>query len=186
MAPAGDTRTDAALLAALARGDVGAFDVLYARAAPMLSRVALRVSGQESDAADAVQEAFLHLFDVAPRLRLRGRVATYLYPVTVRLARRARERAGRFASDQDALGAALETLAARRQAAPGTNARDAALEDALRGLPEGPREALLLRAVDGLSVTEVADALGVPEGTVKSRVHAARQALRDALGRSEG
>lgn len=177
----GGREADQALLDALVRGEEGAFDALYAAAGPFVHRVALRTSGQASDAADVTQEAFLHLFEAAPRLRLTGRLTSYLYPVTVRLARRARERAGRFASDEDALRAAVESLSA---AAPGSGdlEAEAALEASLRGLPPEQRETVLLRTVDELSVPETAAAMDVPEGTVKSRLHAGLTALRRALG----
>lgn len=175
-------RADQALLEALVAGRAGAFEALYGHAAPFVHRVALRVCGQASDAADVTQEVFLHLFDVAPRLRLTGRLTSYLYPVTVRLARRARERAGRFQGDEDALRGALAELAAPRAGGPGVEA-EAALEEALRTLTPEQRETLLLRTVDELSVVEAAAALGIPEGTVKSRLHGALGALRRALGR---
>lgn len=174
-----DAPSDDELLRRLARGDIGAFDELYARSADVVYRVALRVTGSEADAADVTQMAFEHVFERARKLRLSGRLTTFLYPVTVRLARRARERARRHVSDGEAFQAAIEGLAAGAEAAGGDPSADrAALAARLGRLPVGQREALLLRVVDGLSVQQTAEALGIPEGTVRSRVHGALRALR--------
>lgn len=176
--------SDQDLLDALAAGDPAAFDELYARSGQFVYRVALRACGSASDAADAAQEAFVHVFERAGRLRLTGRLTTYLYPVVTRLARRAREKAGRFQSDEDAFEGALAGLAAGRGLgdAPGHAARLAALESAVLSLPAPQREALVLRHLEGLSVAEAAAALRVPEGTVRSRTHGAIRTLQDTAG----
>ena len=172
---------DQALLDALAAGNVSAFDQLYRRAGSFVYRVALRVSGRESDAADVAQEAFLHVLEKAGTLQLTGQLTTYLYPVVTRLARRAREKAGRFQSDGDALEGALAGLAAARvrDASLGEAERLADLEGALLTLPALQREAVVLRHLEGLTVTETAMALGIPEGTVRSRVHGGIHNLRE-------
>lgn len=179
--PAGPASDDQPLVDALAAGAPEAFDAVYDLAGAFVYRVALRVSGQAADAADVTQETFLHLFEAAPRLRLTCRLTSYLYPVATRLAQRARERSGRITSDEDALRAALAALAAPVAAGPGVEA-EASLEEALRALPPEQRETVLLRTSDGLSVKDTADALDVPEGTVKSRLHAGLEALRKQLG----
>lgn len=168
--------SDQDLLDALSGGDLGAFDELYRRASPFVYRVALRVCGHEGDAADVAQDAFVHVFEKVGTLRLSGRLTTYLYPVTSRLARRAREKAGRHRSDADALEAAVAGLAAPELDVSEDSCED--LAKRLAGLPEPQREAVLLRFADGLDVRDAAAALGVPEGTVRSRVHNALKALR--------
>lgn len=180
-----DPRNDQALLEALGAGEAAALDQLYVRHGAVVYRMALRAAGHADDAADATQAAFLHVLERAPRLRLTGRLSTYLYPVVTRLARRARERAGRCASDEAALRAAVESLAASPAEPEAREDRPdarAALADRLVGLPDAQREALLLRYADGLSVREAADALGCPEGTVRSRVHHGLRALRGSEG----
>ena len=171
-----DALSDQALLDAVGAGETRAFEVLYERHGTVVYRIALRAAGQAQDAADATQEAFVHVLERAGELRLTGRLSTYLYPVVVRLARRARERAGRATAGSDALAEALEGLAAG-DTAPQADAR-AALAPALARLPEAQREALLLRHADGFTVQEAAAALDCPEGTVRSRVHLALEALR--------
>lgn len=175
---------DQALLDALAAGQTSAFDQLYARAGTFVYRVALRVSGHESDAADVAQEAFVHVLEKAGSLRLTGKLTTYLYPVVIRLARRAREKAGRFHSDEEAFQGALAGLAAARHSSGsmGQATRLADLESALLALPTPQREAVVLRHLEGLTVAETAFAMDLPEGTVRSRVHGAIQTLRETAG----
>lgn len=172
-----DARSDQELLDAACRGDARAFDVLYARHGAAIYRMALRAAGQAQDAADATQEAFLHVLDRAGTLRLTGRLTTYLHPVVTRLARRARERAGRSTSDADAFSEALAELASGDDVSG-----DDELAPLIARLPDAQREALLLRHVDGFTVAEAAEVLGCPEGTVRSRVHHALEALREILG----
>ncbi|HEX2838778.1 MAG TPA: sigma-70 family RNA polymerase sigma factor [Phycisphaerales bacterium] len=161
--------SDADLLAAYIRGDVRAFDTLYHRHKDFAARVARRMARDESEAMDVFQEAFAKLVEHAPRLRLTAKVSTWLYPV-IRNAiaeRRRRERTLRLApSDDPAAAAPVPTS---------TNAAD--LSARLARLPDDQREVVLLRIVEELSVQEVALALDIPEGTVKSRLHHALKAL---------
>jgi len=162
-------RSDADLLAAYVRGDVRAFDALYHRHKDFAVRVSRRMARDESEAMDVFQEAFAKLVEHAPRLRLTARVSTWLYPV-IRNAiaeRRRRERTLRLAPSDDAA-----------VAAPVPTSTDVAdLSVRLARLPDDQREVVLLRIVEELSVQEVALALDIPEGTVKSRLHHALKAL---------
>ncbi|MEM8714128.1 MAG: sigma-70 family RNA polymerase sigma factor, partial [Planctomycetota bacterium] len=159
---------------ALCQGDADALTELYDRHGPVVYRMALRTAGQAQDAADATQEAFLHLLDVACSLRLSGKLSSYLYPVVTRLARRARERAGRHTSDAEAFKAAAH-LAEEGRARSSTREE---LAEALGSVSDTQREILLLRFADGLTVSEAAVSLNIPEATVRSRTHAAVAALR--------
>ena len=161
---------DEGLVARANAGDEEAFAILYRRHREWVLALATRFTGEGNLAQDVVQEAFLWLLGKFPGLELRGRLTTLLYPVVKHLALRARERAGRY-------GRALEDApeATVEGEAQGTRA---ALEAALRILPEPQREVLLMRYADDLSPAEIALALGIPEGTAKSRLHAAVAALR--------
>ena len=165
-------RTDQELIDAAAGGDADAFETLYYRYRDWAVRLAWRFTANEQDALDVAQQAFMYLLRKLPRLRLTARLTTYLYPVVKHRAldlvrkRRRRETAN---ADLDALPADPPP--------PGPGAHED-LMTVLGGLPEGQREVLLMRYVDDMTLAEVADALGIPLGTVKSRIHNALRALR--------
>ena len=162
-----DRRTDAELMAALRDADTSAFDTLYRRHRDWVVRMAMRITGDEADALDVLQEAFLYLLRKAPDLEARARFSTLLFPIVrhVALARR-RNRIGSVAAPEPTVE-------------PADTARHEELVAVLAGLPVEQRETVLLRFVDGLSVAEVAMRLGVPVGTVKWRLHEALERLRE-------
>lgn len=165
-----DLRSDQDLVALSNRGDEAAFEALYRRHRDWVVRLAFRFTGNDADALDVLQETFAYVLSKLPSLRLTARMTTFLYPVVKNLsiaARRKRERS---------LGGG--PLGSEPSGRVEVDSRQD-LESVLAGLPEGHREALLLRFVDGLSQEEVAEALGIPVGTVKSRVHNAIEALRN-------
>lgn len=166
-----DDRSDADLLAAYVRGDVRAFDTLYHRHKDFAARVARRMARDESEAMDVLQEAFAKLVEHAPRLRLTAKVSTWLYPV-IRNAiaeRRRKERTLRLAPTDDPMA---------HTPAPAAAPDTSDLARRLAALPDDQREVVMLRVVEELSVQEVALALDIPEGTVKSRLHHALHFLR--------
>lgn len=164
-------RTDHELLAAFRRGDAAAFEVLYHRHRAFVLRVAQRFTGADvTDALDVMQDAFLYLIRKAPELELRHPLPTFLYPVVKHLAADRRRRRARGPTSLDD--------ADEPAVLPG-------LPDDVRGLLTGlgplQREILGLRFADQLSLAEIATALGIPLGTVKSRLHHALQHLREKL-----
>ena len=168
--------TDQDLVAAANRGDESAMEALYERYASWVMSRAAQVCGSRDDAADVLQETFAYVFGKFPGFELRAQLKTYLYPI-VRSAAvtrgRKRQREGR----------ALTALAHESAAAPDPPAeaddRRNALAAAVETLPAGQRDVLLLRFADGLELQEIAEAVGIPLGTVKSRLHHALQALRE-------
>ena len=164
-------------VAAACAGDVSAFERLYRRHRDWVHRLAYRWTSSESDADDVVQEAFAYVLGKMPGLVLTGRLRTLLYPAVRHLARAAREKRGRFTSDDAALEAALTREGPEAAGSPG--ATRAELARVLGVLSEPQREVLLMRTVDGLSIEEVAVALDIPVGTVKSRLHHALGTLRE-------
>jgi RNA polymerase sigma-70 factor (ECF subfamily) len=170
--PADDPRSDSDLVKALNRGDASAFDALYFRYRDWVVRLAHRFTGHADDALDVMQETFSYLFGKFPGFVLTARMTTFLYPVVKNLSIAARKKRGRHTSDQPLLD----------PVAPVTKGEDRAREElsaALASLPDGQREVLLMRFVDDLKLSEIAEALGVPEGTVKSRLHNALARLKD-------
>jgi RNA polymerase sigma-70 factor (ECF subfamily) len=158
--------SDAALIAALGRGDATAFDELYRRHRDWVVRLAQRITGADADALDVLQDTFLWLLRRAGHLDLRVRMTTLLFPVVRNLALARRRKQARPAPESEPSVADPPVVPPEELLA------------ALGGLPAEQREAVLLRFVDGLSLQEIAAAQAVPLGTVKSRLHQALAALR--------
>ena len=167
-----DDRSDEALVAALNSGDTSAFDTLYYRYRDWVLRLAHRLTGNADDALDVLQETFGYVFRKFPGFVLTARMTTFLYPVAKNLSIAARRKRRRHASDETASKPLAENPV------PLAQARDE-LALVLASLPEGQREVLLMRFVDDMSLVEVAQVLGIPEGTVKSRLHNAIATLRN-------
>jgi RNA polymerase sigma-70 factor (ECF subfamily) len=171
--PHEDPRDDQQLIAALNDGDQGAFETLYRRHRDWAVSVAFGVTRDHALALDVLQESFLYLARKFPGFTLTCQFRSFLYPAVRNLAIAARRKAERTQSD----GAELPELEAPPVMATSSEGR-AGLAGVLAQLPEPQREVLLLRFVDGFSLEEIAGALHVPPGTVKSRLHHALAALR--------
>jgi RNA polymerase sigma-70 factor (ECF subfamily) len=170
--PKDDDRSDQSLVAALNGGDPSAFDAIYYRYRDWVVRLAYRFTSNHADALDVLQETFAYLFRKFPGLILSARMTTFLYPVVKNLSIAAQRKRERHASDENIpepiAPAALESAELAR----------GDLSFALASLPEAQREVVLMRFVDDMSLAEIAAALGIPEGTVKSRLHNAIAALK--------
>jgi RNA polymerase sigma-70 factor, ECF subfamily len=150
-------------------GDPDAFAALYRRHRDWVHRLAWRFTGNPQDALDIVQETFLYLLQKLPGLRLTASLTTFLYPVVKHLSLNLRRRRRADANEEVLLAIPDPTV----EPAP-----RAELATALAGLPAEQREVLLMRFVDDMSLDEIAQALNVPPGTVKSRLHRALKTLR--------
>ena len=180
--------SDAALMARVQAGDHGAFEPLVRRYEKRLFGYFLNLVEDPATAADLAQETFVRVYRAVPRYRESGRFESWLFRIAANLVRSRRRR-----PDQRAAHVSLEeTPAAERELAarggerrPDDAAWRAELRDALqKALPQLPlvfREAVVLRDVQGWSYREIAEMLGVEEGTVKSRAHRGRQRLRELL-----
>ena len=171
--PPSDARTDAELVAALNAGDTSAFDALYYRYRDCVVRLAARFGGHEDDALDVLQETFWYVLRKFPGFRLTSAMTTFLYPVVKHLALAARRKRQRMSGDE----ATLQTVADRSGPANPHAAREE-LAGVISSLPETHSEVLLMRFVDAMSLEEIACALDIPVGTVKSRLHNAIATLR--------
>lgn len=173
-----DPRSDEALIDACNKASADAaaqaFEILYQRHRDYTLRIAMRFTHDRELAADVLQETFTYLLRQFPPtgggLRLTARMTTFLYPIAKNFAISAARKARRF----EASAEAPDELAA-----PGPQAPSDALDRALSGLSAERRETLTLRFVDGLTLEEIARALDIPLGTVKSRLHLALKQLRD-------
>ena len=176
---AGD-RDDVALLRAVARGDEEALAALYDRHAGWLTIRLARRCGQPEVVDQAVQDTFLALWREAGAYRGGGDVAAFVWGIGIRrlidLVRREGGqrylRARRAERPQVVVSAEDQVLA---------GIEHGYLGQALADLSPELRAALEATVLDGLTCAEAAVLLGIAEGTVKSRCHRARQALRAAL-----
>lgn len=192
-APAmGTVDDDPSLLARLRAGDEAAYAALVRANGPRLLAVARRILGNDEDARDAVQDAFLAAFRHLGRFEGHARLSTWLHRIAVnaslmklRTRRRKPEQqlepllpaflddghhTERFASWQEPADVAVERAEIRNL-----------VRTQIDRLPDNYRIVLLLRDIEGLSTEEAATALGTTPNAVKIRLHRARQALRALL-----
>jgi RNA polymerase sigma-70 factor (ECF subfamily) len=170
-----DPRTDEQLLRAIDKGEALAFDALYYRYRDWVVKLAARLTGNPDDALDVMQETFIYLLGKFPGLKLTGRLTTLLYPAVKNLSITAVRKRQRQESRTG--GDSLEGTIAPISADPGSLRSE--LASALGAIGESHREVMLMRFVDDMTIIEIAAALEIPEGTVKSRLHHAIAMLRD-------
>lgn len=168
--------SDAGLLDAHLAGDPDAFGELVRRHRDVLWAVALRTTGNPSDAEDALQEALLSALRSAERFEHRSAVRTWLFRIVVNASLdRLRRNAARPATTLDGLDPAHPVDETKRA----TDRLD--IMAALQQLSPGQRAAVVLVHIEGLSVAEAGQVLNLPEGTVKSRCSRARAQLATVL-----
>jgi RNA polymerase sigma-70 factor (ECF subfamily) len=179
-APSAARAEDMALVERCRSGDLAAFEELYRAHAGKLFSVACRMVGNPADAEDLLQEIFLSAHRKLDGFRGDSALGTWLYRLaTNHCLDHLRSRAARMNQVTDALEDEPGQAAGRSLAEQTVTKMD--LERALARLPEGCRAAFVLHDVQGLEHREVAEVLGVAEGTSKSQVHKARQRLRALL-----
>jgi RNA polymerase sigma-70 factor (ECF subfamily) len=180
--PATSREAELRLVERCKRGELGAFEELYKAHAGRLYSLAFRMLGNAADAEDQLQEIFLSAHRKLESFRGESALGTWLYRLGMnQILDYVRSRAGRAGHLTDALDdATVADVGERRLAERAIERID--LERALAELPEGSRAAFLLHDVEGLEHREVADVLGIAEGTSKSQVHKARLRLRGLLG----
>lgn len=177
-------RSEAELVAQAREGNIGSFEQLVERNREVVFRVAARIVGSD-EASDISQDAFLRAFNGLPRFSGEGSFRSWLLQITHNAAvshvtRRRPEPVdplGMEEEDQEAeIGGPAVALEKRD--------RTKRLETKIRLLRMEHRSVLVLRDVEGLSYEEIVDATGTPLGSVKGRLHRARQELIDLLRRN--
>jgi RNA polymerase sigma-70 factor (ECF subfamily) len=161
-------------------GDHGAFEPLVRRYERVLFRVAMRLTGEYEDARDAVQNTFVKAFEQLHRYDGKRRFFSWIYRIGVNECLNLR----RSRRPQEALSerfAGADTHAGPFEAFELAEARSR-IDRAMDGLSFEYREVIALRHFADLSYEEMAEAIGVPEKTVKSRLFSARQRLAGLLG----
>ena len=174
--------SDEALVALVARGDEDALAELYDRVGRVAYGLALRVLRDERHAEDAVQEAFLQVWRSAATFRAeRAKASTWILTLVHRravdLVRREERRQADPLTDDSPAGVAPEET----EEAAWLRFERERVQAALKQLPDVQREALELAYYGGFSQSELAERLGVPLGTIKSRMFAGLARLRELL-----
>lgn len=178
----GAQRSDAALLEAIAAGDLGQLGVLFDRHHEAVRQFALRAAPQNADVDDLVQETFLTAARVAASFDGRESSVPFLIGIAVRLLWRRRRSFSRFRAVLELFGVASPRSSPRSPEELTSNAQEEArLRDALGRLSEERRIVLVLVEWRGMSGVEAARLLEIPVGTVWRRLHEARAELKVAL-----
>src|SRR5437879_6846514 len=189
---------DAALVAQLRRGDAGAAEALVGAYGDRVYRLALRITGNASDAEEVVQDALWAVTRKIDTFRGEAAFGSWVYRITANAAyqklrgRRSRARELSWESLSPPLGQDGPHVEPAVDWSP--SLEDPALQSELHSilsgaideLPTNFRTALVLRDVEGLSNSEIAETLHVTVGTIKSRVHRARLSLRRRLAHYMG
>jgi RNA polymerase sigma-70 factor (ECF subfamily) len=178
------------------RGDVEAFEQLISQYERKVYNLAYRLTGSHEDASDVAQEAFIRAYSSLPEFRGDSSFATWLFRIANNacldeLRKRKRQRVTSLdeplstsdgemdrqialADEADSPEHALERVEIQR-----------AVQESINALDEEYRIAIVMRDIQGYSYNEIADALGINLGTVKSRINRARSALKEMFGRVE-
>jgi RNA polymerase sigma-70 factor (ECF subfamily) len=182
-APPAAQPDDAQLVAAVVKGERAALATLYDRHAPLLLALGTRVLGDRAQAEDVLHDVFLEAWHQARQFDpARGSVRAWL---VTRMRSRALDRLGKVSR-----AARLAESAARERGGPASDGIAAADRERVRQGVAGLSEELLavidLAYFDGLSSSEIAERLGIPMGTVKSRLARAIATLRQRLHPESG
>ena len=177
-------RSDADLIRAAQASDHQAFETLVRRYSERAFRAAYRVVRDQQAAEEVLQEALIKAYRALPRFEARSSFYTWLYRITVNLALDRRRRGKRAPAVEwdDAIALEIDPRSTLPEPADPEVAslrmevRELVAEG-IQTLPDGQREVLLLREVDGLSYEEIADTMQISKGTVMSRLHYARKKM---------
>ncbi len=197
--PPWDDNDEASFVQRLRARDERAFNVLVRTYEGRVFGLILRMIGNRAEAEDLAQEVFVQVFKAIDQFRGDSKLSTWVYRITVNICKNRYKYLQRRHTNQQQ---ELEPLAER---VPMSNARgttvgevarpdellvgrqvERAVQNAILQLEPDFREALVLRDVEDLNYEEIAQITGVPEGTVKSRIHRARAQLRALVEQTLG
>ncbi|MDX3893591.1 MULTISPECIES: RNA polymerase sigma factor RpoE [Pusillimonas] len=181
---------DAELVARVQRGDKRAFDLLVLKYQRKIMRLLSRMIRDPGDVEDVAQEAFIKAYRALPQFRGESAFYTWLYRIAINTARNWQASSARRPSAPNVIEtedgetfsqidnltdiSTPESLAASRQIVETVNA-------AINALPEELRTAIVLREIEGMSYEDIAQTMGCPIGTVRSRIFRAREAIATQL-----
>jgi len=173
-------KSDTELMSLLADGDSGCLDELMKRHQDLVFSVAYRMMSDRESALDATQDVFINVFRKAKYFRGDSALSTWIYRVTMNvcydsLRKRKRHPTESLPEHADPPDATGEDPYSSVELRP-------SIQEALDSIPNEFKAAVILSDIEGLSIAEMEMVLGVPSGTVKSRVFRGRRLLAEILG----
>ena len=175
------------------KGDTEAFTELVERHQKKMLNIAYRMLGDYDEACDVIREAFLAAYKSIKKFKAEAKFSTWFYRIVVnftknRLKQRqslARHESASMDESADGQGGCAACLSAASTGNPAEfleqREREAHVQKCITTLDVEYREVLVMRDIQGFSYEEIRDILQIPEGTVKSRLSRARNALKDCL-----
>ena len=185
--------TDHQLVLRVQKGDKRAFDLLVLKYQYKLQAIVSRFVRDTDEVADVTQEAFIKAYRALPKFRGDSQFYTWLYRIAINTAKNYLVSKSRRPSSTDIDVADAEQFADNEKLIDDSSPEDfimtqelaQVIKDSLSQLPEDLRTALTLREFEGMSYEEIADVMGCPVGTVRSRIFRAREFIdKHVLGES--
>ena len=185
----GEQSVDQLLVERVQRGDKKAFDILVAKYQHKIVKLISRYIRDQAEVLDVAQDAFIKAYRALPKFRGESAFYTWLYRIAINTAKNYLVAQGRRLPDADV------EIEVAEQFEGASDLRDYATPERLllkdeiertvfeviEQLPEDLRTAITLRELEGLSYEEIAEAMGCPIGTVRSRIFRAREAIHNKL-----
>ena len=176
------------LIARLQKRDEAAFEELIRQYEKKVYTLCFRMCGNSEDAEEAAQDSFLALWRGIDRFRQESSLSTWIYRLAsnacIDLLRRRKKQGSSLSLDDEELFLDAVDPAPHPQDAVEHREAQKLLQEGLSALPEEYRKVLILREIEGLSYTEIAESASLELGTVKSRISRGRVLLRNFLSGS--
>lgn len=173
------------LIARLQKRDEAAFEELIRQYEKKVYTLCFRMCGNSEDAEEAAQDAFLALWRGIDRFRQESSLSTWIYRLAMNACidtlRRRKKQSGSVSLDDEELFVDAVDTSPQPQETVEHRETQKLLQEGLSALPEEYRKVLILREIEGLSYTEIAESASIELGTVKSRISRGRSLLRNFL-----
>ncbi|MCC6446484.1 MAG: sigma-70 family RNA polymerase sigma factor [Armatimonadetes bacterium] len=182
--------SDRSLIDRCKRGDLGAFDQLFRRYTRQVYNYAFRMIPNYDDANDIAQEAFLRAYNSIKSFRGESNFSTWLFRIVYNVSldeiKRRKNRSylsldEQLESDEEGLTRQVESQLPTPQEIIEKRERDRIIQEAIAVLPDYQKAMIVLYHMEGFSYEEIAEIVGLPIGTVKSRLNRARESLKEKL-----
>ena len=185
----GEQSVDQLLVERVQRGDKKAFDILVAKYQHKIVKLISRYIRDQAEVLDVAQDAFIKAYRALPKFRGESAFYTWLYRIAINTAKNYLVAQGRRMPDSDVEISVAEQYEGASELRDYATPERLLLKDeiertvfeVIEQLPEDLRTAITLRELEGLSYEEIAEVMGCPIGTVRSRIFRAREAIQNRL-----